>query len=968
MHTVHELIESINPALPAEKQFWLDEPHTLCLVKSGALDIFLQRRDAQGLPTGARHHVYRVLKGQLAIGLDFSQLSEGWGAIAVRLPGTTVSRITNDEFARAFFIQEVNAQAVGLISDWVAASALGVAKPMPPRQYRVLQSGTSIETEAQEILSPGVPIVWACVRQGLALWQGQAGFAVDEHSAPIPLTRENFLLTECKVLVELIDPLALAKDGAIWPSMQLHLRFVLSCALLANDEIAHAESVRLQAMDGASLIQTREALSRLMGIGQKQNDFGAKHEKEARLLEALKSIGDRQGIVFQFPPASDYEALERNPVETVCGASDIRYRQVALKEAWWTTDNGPLLGTIGDSREWVALLPVADMHYEVYNPASDQRLVINEDVAQTLGAVGYAFYRPFPGKALNALDLLKFGVHGLRRDVYWVLGLSMLVGLLGMMTPIATGSLIDTLIPSADVPAIWQLVGALFAAALASTMFQIANSIAMLRIESKMDGAVQSAVWDRVLKLPVPFFRLYSTGDLAMRINGINTIRHALSGATVHTLLTGIFSLFNFFLLFYYSVKLAGVATVMILGAVMLTVVIGFMKLRYERQLAEVMGKLSGATFQYLQGITKIRVASAESRVFSRWAEQYSNFRRISFQSQHLANIEHTFFAGYPLIITASFFAVMGMFLFKEEATRMSVGQFIAFNAAFGAFFGGIISLIETCLGLLNLIPVYERAKPILHATPEVSESKVHPGTMQGRIEVAKLGFQYGEGAQILKDVSFTAQPGEYIALVGPSGSGKSTLLRLLLGFEQATSGTIYYDNLDIVDLDLNALRRQFGVVLQSGQLMPADIFNNIVGSSNLTLEDAWEAARMVGLDEDIKKMPMGMYTVISDGASTFSGGQRQRIMIARAIVHRPRILFFDEATSALDNNTQAIVTASLDQMKATRIVIAHRLSTVIKADRILVLQDGRIVQDGNYKELIAVPGLFQDLATRQIA
>jgi ATP-binding cassette subfamily C protein len=369
-----------------------------------------------------------------------------------------------------------------------------------------------------------------------------------------------------------------------------------------------------------------------------------------------------------------------------------------------------------------------------------------------------------------------------------------------------------------------------------------------------------------------------------------------------------------------------------------------------------------------LQGITKIRVASAESRVFSRWAEQYSNFRRISFQSQHLANIEHTFFAGYPLIITASLFAVMGMFLFKDEASRMSVGQFIAFNAAFGAFFGGMISLIETCLGLLNLIPVYERAKPILNAIPEVSESKVHPGMLQGRIEVAKLGFQYGEGAQILKDVSFTAQPGEYIALVGPSGSGKSTLLRLLLGFEQATSGTIYYDNLDIVDLDLNALRRQFGVVLQSGQLMPADIFNNIVGSSNLTLEDAWEAARMVGLDEDIKKMPMGMYTVISDGASTFSGGQRQRIMIARAIVHRPRILFFDEATSALDNNTQAIVTASLDQMKATRIVIAHRLSTVIKADRILVLQDGRIVQDGNYKELIAVPGLFQDLATRQIA
>jgi len=655
-------------------------------------------------------------------------------------------------------------------------------------------------------------------------------------------------------------------------------------------------------------------------------------------------------------------------VETICDTSEIRYRQVALKAEWWTTDNGPLLATIGESKQWVALLPVADKRYEVFNPISGQRQALDQEVAKTLGAFGYAFYRPFPRKAINPMQLVVFGLHGLWRDVYWVLGLSMLAGLLGMMTPIATGKLIDSLIPSADVPAIWQMVGALFAAAVASTMFQIANSIAMLRIESKMDGAVQSAVWDRVLKLPVPFFRLYSTGDLAMRINGINTIRHALSGATVHTLLAGIFSIFNYFVLFYYSLKLAAVATVMVVGAAMLTVVMGFLKLRCERQLAEVMGKLSGATFQYLHGITKIRVASAESRVFSRWAQQYSNFRRISFKSQHLANIQHTFFAGYPLIITASFFAVIGMFLFKDEAARMSVGQFIAFNAAFGAFFAGMISLIETGLGLLNLIPVYERAKPILHALPEVSESKVHPGVLQGRIEVAKLGFQYGEGAQILKDVSFTAQPGEYIALVGPSGSGKSTLLRLLLGFEKPTSGAIYYDKQDIVDLDLNALRRQFGVVLQSGQLIPDDIFNNIVGSANLTLEDAWEAARMVGLDEDIKKMPMGMYTVISDGASTFSGGQRQRIMIARAIVHRPRILFFDEATSALDNNTQAIVTASLNQMKATRIVIAHRLSTVIKADRIIVLQDGRIVQDGNYKELIAVPGLFQDLATRQIA
>jgi len=968
MSKLIEFIDNVSPSVLADKLLWLDDPRTVYFIKSGALDIFLQERDLQGAPVGARHHVYRVAKGQMTFGVDFSGLPEGWGVISVRLPGTTWSKISLFDFAPAFSLPDVSGEALKLIYDWISASALGTSKPMPPKQYRSLQSGTSIEAEPLEILSPGDSIVWARLNEGNALWMGQEGFSVDKQMGPFPLTRDSFLHVESKSQIDLVDPSTLTKNGVIWQAVQVHLQFVLRYAFLVKEQVANAEIAHLKAMDAQSSIQTREAMARLMGIANNQNEFVVENEKGTRLLESLKLIGDAQGMVFQSPPAAEAEAFENSPVETVCAISGVRFRQVALKEEWWTTDNGPLLATQGEVKDWVALLQRNDKRYEIYNPISGERQLLNDEYAKTLGPYAYAFYRPFPSKALNALDLLKFGVHGLSSDVFWLLGLGAMTGILGMMTPIATGKLIDTLIPSADVPVIWQMVGALFAAAVASTMFHIASAIALLRIESKMDGAVQSAVWDRVLKLPVPFFRLYSTGDLAMRISGINTIRQSLSGATVHTLLTGIFSLFSFFVLFYYSFKLAVLASVMVLIALLVTLIIGFFKLRYERQLAEVMGKLSGATYQYLTGITKIRVSSAESRVFSRWAEQYSNFRLLSFKTKHLANIENTFFAGYPLIITASFFAVIAMALSKDEATRMSVGQFIAFNAAFGTFFGGMVGLIETSLGLLNLVPIYERSKPILHGMPEVSVSKVHPGEIQGLIEVSKLGFQYGEGSQILKDVTFTARSGEYIALVGPSGSGKSTLLRLLLGFEKPTSGTIYYDKQDIADLDVNALRRQFGVVLQSGQLMPADIFNNIVGTTNLTLDQAWEAARMVGLDEDIKKMPMGMFTVISDGASTLSGGQRQRIMIARAIVHRPRVLFFDEATSALDNHTQAIVTASLNQMKSTRIVIAHRLSTVIKADRIIVLQDGRIVQDGNYQELIAVPGLFKDLATRQIA
>ena len=208
---------------------------------------------------------------------------------------------------------------------------------------------------------------------------------------------------------------------------------------------------------------------------------------------------------------------------------------------------------------------------------------------------------------------------------------------------------------------------------------------------------------------------------------------------------------------------------------------------------------------------------------------------------------------------------------------------------------------------------------------------------------------------------------GEFVAIVGPSGCGKSTLFRLLLGFEQPEAGSIFYDAQDLKGLDLNSVRRQIGVVLQNSTLFRGDVFANIIGSKPLTLDDAWEAARLAGLDNDLRQMPMGMHTVITDGGGGLSGGQRQRLMIARAIVSKPRILLFDEATSALDNNTQAIVSRSLEGLKATRIVIAHRLSTVQNADRIYVFDEGNVVQSGTFTELIQQDGLFAALAKRQL-
>jgi ATP-binding cassette subfamily C protein len=301
----------------------------------------------------------------------------------------------------------------------------------------------------------------------------------------------------------------------------------------------------------------------------------------------------------------------------------------------------------------------------------------------------------------------------------------------------------------------------------------------------------------------------------------------------------------------------------------------------------------------------------------------------------------------------------------REE---VSLGIFLAFNAAFVQVLYAAVTTSAAVSSVLQVVPLYERAGPILRALPEVDEARIAPGELSGDIEISHVSFRYAaDGPPVLEDVCVHVRPGEFVAFVGPSGAGKSTLLRLLLGFETPTAGSIYFDREDLAALDRQAVRRQVGVVLQNSKLTPGDLLTNIVGSSLLTLEDAWEAARLSGLDEDIREMPMGMYTVISEGESTLSGGQRQRLLIARAVVARPRILLFDEATSALDNSTQARIIRSLESLKATRIVVAHRLSTIRHADRIYVLDGGKVVQHGRYDELLRQPGLFADLARRQL-
>ncbi|RYY96850.1 MAG: ATP-binding cassette domain-containing protein, partial [Comamonadaceae bacterium] len=465
-------------------------------------------------------------------------------------------------------------------------------------------------------------------------------------------------------------------------------------------------------------------------------------------------------------------------------------------------------------------------------------------------------------------------------------------------------------------------------------------------------------------------------------------MRQVLSGTTLATLLGAFFSLGGIVLLLYYNLRLGAAALALVVAVGLLSFGLGLRKLRYDRQVTEASGRLSSLVLEYLRGVGKLRVTGAESRAFANWAGQFARMRSMSFASGRIGNLNDVLLGLCEVLVQVGLFG-LAAWLLKDAATAqalaaagagaaggapaaaqpLTTGEFIAFLAAFGQVMGGVLGLSTIALSIMGLVPLYERMRPLLAEPPEAGEGKAHPGELQGHIDVVNLGFGYDAGGpMVLEDVSFSARPGDFIAVVGPSGSGKSTLLRCLLGFEQPLSGGVLYDDQNLADLDAGAVRRQLGVVLQHSQLMPGDLFTNIVGTTQLGLEAAWEAARACGLEDDILAMPMGMHTVLSEGGTTLSGGQRQRLLVARAVVQRPRILLFDEATSALDNRTQDVVTRSLTQLRATRIVIAHRLSTVMQADRILVMDQGRIVQGGTYQDLVQQPGLFQDLARSQLA
>ena len=640
----------------------------------------------------------------------------------------------------------------------------------------------------------------------------------------------------------------------------------------------------------------------------------------------------------------------------------IMRRSVILESGWYKDAIGAMLGIRKDNGTVVALIPSGFSGYEYFDLESGKYIKVKKSNEDLFEDEAIAFYKPFPLKSVTIKDLIVYIAQVLSVSDYVAIALATLaVSLLGMLTPKINNILFSAVVTSGSVR---LLIGiAIFAICLSLTSLIISSvkSLISARINTKLSISIEAATMMRLMSLPADFFKNYSSGELQERAGNISSLCDMLVSTILNTGMTSVFSLIYIYQIFVYAPGLVIPSLIITFITIIFFVVSALMQMKISVKQMELGGRESGMTYALISGVQKIKLAGAEKRAFARWANLYAE--RISYSYNPPA-----FLKLNPVISSAISLTGTLVMYYMAVKTGVSVAEYYAFNTAYGMVSGAFMSLSSIALTFAQIKPILERVKPLLDAKPEISEGKQVITRLSGAVEMNNVSFRYNESMpNVIDNLSLKIRPGQYVAIVGKTGCGKSTLMRLLLGFEKADRGAIYYDGKDINSLDLKSLRRKIGSVMQNGKLLQGDIYSNITISAPwLTMDEAFEAAEKAGIAEDIRRMPMGMHTMISEGSGGISGGQRQRLMIARAIAPKPKILMFDEATSALDNITQRQVCEALDAMKCTRIVIAHRLSTIKQCDRIIVLDGGHIVEDGTYRELIDNKGYFYELVERQ--
>ncbi len=667
-----------------------------------------------------------------------------------------------------------------------------------------------------------------------------------------------------------------------------------------------------------------------------------------------------------------YHAAPRELPETVNSQEEqleyllrphgIMHRKVHLEKGWRKDAIGAMLATRKEDGAVVALIPGWLSGYSYRDAASGKRVRVGKDAETLFETETVAFYRPFPLRSLSAADLFRYMAGTLCAADFLLFGLAALaVTLVGMLMPAVNKRIFSDVVENRNLRLLLASTVFLICINVSSILFLSVKQLLLARIRTKLMLSVQAASMMRILSLPAAFFKTYSSGELSARVQHIQTLCDMLVSSVLSTGLTALFSIVYITQIFAYAPALVVPALLVVAVTLAVAVLTACLQVKVGKRRMELEAKESGLSYALITGVQKIRLSGAEMRAFARWGGVYAKGAQLLYNPPLFLKLNTVIHTAISLVGTIIIY-------YMAVQSQVSVSDYYAFHTAYGMVSGAFLSLATLASTFAQIKPVLEMVQPLLAAEPEISEGKAVVSRLSGSIEINNISFRYKENMPLVVDnLSLKIRPGQYVAVVGATGCGKSTLMRLMLGFEVPQKGAVYYDGKDLANMDLKSLRQKIGVVMQNGKLFSGDLFSNITISAPwLTMDEAWQAAEMAGIADDIRRMPMGMHTMVSEGSGGVSGGQRQRLMIARAIAPKPQILMFDEATSALDNLTQKIVCESLDRLKCTRIVIAHRLSTIRQCDRILVLDGGRIVEDGTYDTLIAQNGRFAQLVARQ--
>lgn len=694
-------------------------------------------------------------------------------------------------------------------------------------------------------------------------------------------------------------------------------------------------------------------------MGTRLRDALSQDEIAGSAIDAVLKYYHCKSTVEELPPQID---TVDKLIEYRMRPFGIKSRTVTLDKGWYHNAVGAMLGTMKEDGSAVALIPNKISGYNLVDVATGRQFKISRRTANLIDAEAICFYESLPQRPIKVGDLLKFMMEQLSvSDIVFYLGLMGLVAALGLLSPLFTKWLFSDVLESGSLQVLLSLAVFMVCFTITQLSFSAFQALTNFRIGIKQNIAVQAAVMNRIMSLPPTFFRQYSSGELSQRADYVQSLCSTIFDSIGTTGLTSIFSLIYIGQIFAFTPALVVPSLIITIATVVLSLVTTLAQIKITREKMNISAKTSGLTYSTITGIQKIKLAGAEKRMFSRWAKQYSREAALEYNPPTFLKLSNTLTLALSLIGSLILYAV-------AINNHVTVADYYAFNTAYAMVSAAFMALVSIAITVADIGPTLEMAKPILDAEPESHERKEIVTQLKGAIELSHISFRYDESMpNVVDDLSLVINSGEYLAIVGSTGCGKSTLMRLLMGFEKPQKGSIFYDRKNINNLDLESLRKQIGVVMQDGKLFLGDIYSNIVITApELTMDQAWDAAEIASIAEDIRNMPMGMNTMVAEGQGGISGGQKQRLMIARAIAPRPKVLMFDEATSALDNITQKKISEAIDSLKCTRIIIAHRLSTIQHADRIIFLEKGKIVEDGTYEELIAKNGYFAKLVERQ--